>query len=429
MAEQEYILLKGHHDPSVRTMEGYEKDGGYVGAKEAFKMKTDALIQHVKDSGLRGRGGAGFPAGLKWSFVPKDPTLQKYLCCNADEGEPGTFKDRAILDEHPHLLLEGMIIASYAIGATKAYIYIRGEFEFAALVLEKAIEECKAKGYLGKNIFGSGMDLDIYVHRGAGAYICGEETALLESLEGLRGQPRIKPPFPAISGLYGKPTVINNVETLACLPAIITKGYEWFAGIGPKKSPGMKIFCVSGHVKKPGLYELPLGTTLRDLIFNHCGGMLEGRKFKAVIPGGVSAAMLTEEDLDTPMDFESLAEKNSMLGAGAVIVMDDSTCMVSSGYVINRFFSHESCGKCTPCRDGTDWMTKVLKRIVNGQGVEGDIELLETICENIFGATFCPLGDSAVMALEANMKYFRDEFDYYVENKKSKITGKSSCKD
>lgn len=414
----EQIILKNLGKPDSHKLENYAASGGYRAIQDALKMRPDNIVQMVKDSGLRGRGGAGFSTGLKWSFIPKDPTIQKYLCCNADEGEPGTFKDRGIMDNDPHLLLEGMMITSYAIGASVAYIYIRGEFDFGARRLDAAIDEAYAKGYLGKNMFGSNFSLDIYVHKGFGAYICGEETALLESIEGLRAQPRKKPPFPALAGLYGKPTVINNVETLACIPAIIEKGPEWFSKIGTEKSPGPKVFCVSGHVKKPGLYELPMGTTVRDLIFNHCGGMLTGRPLKAVIPGGVSAPLLTARELDTPLDFDSLAAKGSMLGSGAVIVMDESACMVKSAYIINRFFSHESCGKCTPCRDGTPWLTRVLKRIEHGEGNPGDIELLESLCTNIFGRTFCPLGDGAVMALRGHLKNFREEFQFHIDHKR-----------
>lgn len=414
----EQIILKNLGKPDSHKLENYAASGGYKAIQSALKMRPDNIVQMVKDSGLRGRGGAGFSTGLKWSFIPKDPTIQKYLCCNADEGEPGTFKDRGIMDNDPHLLLEGMMITSYAIGASVAYIYIRGEFDFGARRLEAAIDEAYARGYLGKNMFGSNFSLDIYVHKGFGAYICGEETALLESIEGLRAQPRKKPPFPALAGLYGKPTVINNVETLACIPAIIEKGPEWFSKIGTEKSPGPKVFCVSGHVKKPGLYELPMGTTVRDLIFNHCGGMLTGRPLKAVIPGGVSAPLLTARELDTPLDFDSLAAKGSMLGSGAVIVMDESACMVKSAYIINRFFSHESCGKCTPCRDGTPWLTRVLKRIEHGEGNPGDVELLESLCTNIFGRTFCPLGDGAVMALRGHLKNFREEFQFHIDHKR-----------
>ncbi|MCC6502284.1 MAG: NADH-quinone oxidoreductase subunit NuoF [Deltaproteobacteria bacterium] len=419
----EKVLLKNLGKPGSHTLANYVASGGYKAFSTALKMKPDNIIQMVKDSGLRGRGGAGFSTGLKWSFIPKDPTLQKYLCCNADEGEPGTFKDRGIIDHDPHLLIEGMAISCYAIGASKSYIYIRGEFVFGAERLQEAIDEAYANGYLGKNIQGSGFDLDMYVHRGFGAYICGEETALLESIEGYRAQPRKKPPFPALAGLYGKPTVINNVETLSCIPAIVEKGPEWFSKMGPVKSPGPKIYCVSGHVKKPGLYELPMGTTARDIIYNHCGGMLrDGKPLKAFIPGGVSAPLLMPADLDTPLDFDSLAAKGTMLGSGAVIVMDTSTCMVKTAYIINRFFSHESCGKCTPCRDGTPWLTRILKRIEHGEGRPGDLELLDGVCDNIFGRTFCPLGDGAVMALRGALKNFREEFQYHIDHKRCMVS-------
>jgi NADH-quinone oxidoreductase subunit F len=412
----EKILLHNVEKPDSHKLDTYLAGGGYEGLRKSLSMGRDDLVQLVKDSGLRGRGGAGFPAGLKWSFIPKDPTLQKYLCCNADEGEPGTFKDRIIIEKDPHLLIEGMAITCYAINADKAYIYIRGEFEHGAQVLEEAIKEAYAKGYLGKNIFGTDFSLDMYVHRGYGSYICGEETALLESIEGYRGQPRKKPPFPALAGLNGKPTVINNVESLACIPAIITKGPKWFANMGPEKSPGPKLFCVSGHVEKPGVYELPMGTTLREIIYEVCGGVKGGKKFKAVIPGGVTAPMLIEESLDLSMDFDTMAQAGTMLGSGAVIVMDDTTCMVRTSYIINRFFSHESCGKCTPCREGVTWMTQILKRLEGGDGRPGDVEELERLCVNIFGRTFCPLGDGAVMALRGCLKHFRDEFIYHEEN-------------
>lgn len=414
----EPVLLKNFQKDGNHTIETYLGQGGYKALEKALNMTTDNIIQTVKDSNLRGRGGAGFPTGLKWSFVPKDPTLQKYLACNADEGEPGTFKDRAIMEYDPHLLLEGMAICCHAIGATEAYIYVRGEFDLSANRLEEAIKEAQAKGYLGEKILGTDFKLNIYVHRGAGAYICGEETALLESLEGKKGQPRIRPPFPAVSGLYAKPTVINNVETLAALPSIINKGAEWFKNLGTAKSGGMKIFGVSGHVEKPGLYELPMGITIRELIYDHCGGVRGGKKLKAVIPGGVSAAMLVEADLDTPLDFESLAEKGSMLGSGAVIVMDEDTCMVKASHIITRFFAHESCGKCTPCREGTTWLERTMRRIENGEGTKKDIDTLETVCDNIFGTTLCPLGDSAVMSLQSALKHFREEFDYHIEHKK-----------
>jgi NADH-quinone oxidoreductase subunit F len=417
----EKILLKNVGKPDSHRIDTYLAGGGYKALEKALTIKPETLIQMVKDSGIKGRGGAGFPAGLKWSFIPKDPELSKYLCCNADEGEPGTYKDRGIIEKDPHLLIEGMIITSYAIGAKNAYIYIRGEFEFGRLRLEEAIKEAYKKGYLGRNILGTNFSLDIYVHAGAGAYICGEETALLESLEGYRGQPRKKPPFPALAGLYGKPTVINNVETLSCIPAIVEKGPDWFARIGSEKSPGPKIFCVSGHVKNPGLYELPLGTPLKEIIYTHCGGIRDDKKLKAVIPGGVSAPMLSEADLDTPMDFDCLAAKGSMLGSGAVVVMDETTCIVKAAYIIMRFFTHESCGKCTPCRCGTLWLTQILKRLEDGESRPGDVKELERLCTNIFGRTFCPLGDGAVMSLRGALKHFRDEFVYHEEHKKCMV--------
>jgi NADH-quinone oxidoreductase subunit F len=417
----EKILLKNIDRPDSRKLTAYVHHGGYRGLKRALEHQPDQVIQTVKDSGLRGRGGAGFSTGLKWSFIPRDPSLAKYLMCNADESEPGTFKDRLLIEKDPHLLLEGITIASYAIGAATAYIYIRGEYEHGARILEAAIAEAAQAGYLGRNILGSGFALDIVLHRGAGAYICGEETALLESLEGLRAQPRFRPPFPALEGLYHQPTVINNVETLACLPFILEQGAERFASIGPPKSPGPKLFAVSGHVKRPGVYEFPMDLTIRELVFDHCGGMRNGRPLKAVIPGGASAPLLTAKDLDTPMDFDSLAQRGSMLGSAGVIVMDQDTCMVRTAYVINRFFSHESCGKCTPCRDGTPWMTQVLGRIENGQGRPGDVELLESLCSGIFGNCFCALGDAAVMALRGALDNFKEEFEYHIEHKHCRV--------
>lgn len=417
----EKILLKNVDTPDSHKLESYVRSGGYNSIQAVLNLKPDSIIQMMKDSGLRGRGGAGFSTGLKWSFIPKDPALPKYIVCNADESEPGTFKDRLIIEKDPHLLLEGIMITSHAIGAATCYIYIRGEYKFGAKRLGTAISEAYANGYLGKKIFGSDHSLNVYVHRGAGAYICGEETALLESIEGLRGQPRSRPPFPALAGLYHLPTVINSVETLSCIPAIIEKGPQWFASIGPEKSPGPKLFAVSGHIKNPGVYELPMGLTIRDLIFNHCGGMRGEKPVKAVIPGGASAPMLSEKDLDTSLDFESLAAKGSMLGSAGVVVMDESTCMVKTALVINRFFAHESCGKCTPCREGTPWMTQVLKRLEYGHGREGDVELLESLCTGIFGRCFCALGDAAVMALRGALKNFREEFLYHITNKKCMV--------
>lgn len=420
----EPVLLKNINTPESYKIDTYIKNGGYTALKKALELSPDSIIQTVKDSGLRGRGGAGFPTGLKWSFITKDPTIAKYLCCNADEGEPGTFKDRAIIEYDPHELIEGMAIACFAIGAANSYIYIRGEFVLGADRLEDAISEATAKGYLGKNILGSNFSHNMYVHRGAGAYICGEETALLESIEGRRALPRIKPPFPAQVGLFGKPTVINNVETLACVPHIINNGAAWFAAIGPAKSPGTKIFGISGNVNKPGLYELPMGTPLREIIYNHAGGMRAGKTLKAVIPGGVSAPMLIEPDLDTPMDFDSLAAKGTMLGSGAIVVIDDSYCIVKAALRTHEFFHHESCGKCTPCREGLDWLVKVLRRVEGGEGEEGDIDLILKLCVDIFGRTFCPLGDGAVMALRGAINHFRDEFEYHITHKRCMVGGR-----
>ena len=346
------------------TIDEYIAHGGYRALAKAFREFQPAdLIEAVKRSGLRGRGGAGFPCGMKWGFIPKDPSKPKYLVCNCDESEPGTFKDRMLVEEEPHQLIEGIAISSYAIGCRQAFIYCRGEFVRGARMLERALTEAYGRGYLGRGILGSGFDLDVHVHRGAGAYICGEETGLLESLEGKRGQPRPKPPFPAVSGLYRSPTVVNNVETLCNIPHIVLRVAEWYAGIGPPSSTGPRLFSVSGHVQHPGNYELPMSVTLRELIFEHAGGIRNGRRLKAVIPGGSSAPVLTEQHLDVHMDFESLAAAGSMGGSGGVIVMDEDTCMVRVGEIVSRFYHHESCGQCTQCREGTAWLHKTLRRI------------------------------------------------------------------
>jgi len=412
----EKILTKRFEIPGYRgSLTEYEVTGGYQAIAKALKEHTPAsLIELVKRSGLRGRGGAGFPTGVKWGFVPKDPELPKYLICNADESEPGTFKDRELIMRDPHQLLEGVMLASYAIGSRTAYIYIRGEFVAGARILEQAIGEAAARGLLGKDILGSSFSLEIHAHRGAGAYICGEETALLESLEGKRGLPRLKPPFPATSGLYRKPTVINNVETLSNIPHIVLRGAEWFAGIGTPKSTGTRIFGVSGHVRRPGIYERPIDVPMRELIFEHAGGIREGRRLKAVIPGGSSVPVLTEQHLDTRMDFESLATAGSMAGSGGLIVMDETTCMVRVGEIISRFYHHESCGQCTQCREGTAWLHKTLRRIEEGRGRTADLDLLVDICDNMKGKTICPLSDAAAMPIESYLKYFRDEFERHV---------------
>lgn len=408
--------------PDQYRIDTYIKNGGYRALAQALKEHTpDELIEIVKKSGLRGRGGAGFPAGMKWGFVPKDSPKPRFLLCNADEGEPGTFKDRTLIENDPHQLIEGIIIASYAIGAHRAFIYIRGEFYFGAKRLEEAIEGCHQKGYLGKNILGSGFDLDLSIYRGAGAYVCGEETSLMESIEGNRANPRLKPPFPAAVGLYQNPTVINNVETLSNLPHIVLNGGEWYANIGMPKSTGTKIFSLSGHVNKPGNYELPMGVTLRELIYEHGGGIKNNRRLKAVIPGGVSTPILTADLLDVKMDFDSLYEAGSLLGSGATMVMDETTCMVKVAYRISRFFEHESCGKCVPCREGTRWIRQIMGRIENGKGREEDIELLRDICANVAGKTVCPLADGAVVPITSTIEKFRDEYEYHIKHKKCMV--------
>lgn len=397
----------------------YEKRGGYAALIKSFKeYSPEQVTDIVINSGLRGRGGAGFPTGRKWTFIPKGNTKPIYLCINADESEPGTFKDRQLMQEHPHLLIEGTIIAAYAINCHRAFIYIRGEFAAEARLLEKAIAEASAKGYLGKNILGSGFDLEITMYRGGGAYICGEETALMTSLEGGPGYPRVKPPFPAVAGLYGCPTIINNVETLCNLPPILTNGADWFKSYGTPKSPGTKIFCVSGHVNKPGNYELPMGVSMRELLFDYAGGIKNDKSLKAVIPGGSSVPILTADKIDVNMDFESLAEAGSMLGSAGVIVMDETTCIVNAACVISRFYQHESCGQCTPCRQGTLWMYRILHRIEHGKGRLEDLDLLLDICNNIEGNTICPLGDAAVPSVRTSIKLFRDEYEYHIKHKK-----------
>ena len=419
------VLFKNIDNPNQYKVDTYVSGGGYKAWEKSLKeMKPKEICEIVKASGLRGRGGAGFPAGVKWGFVPQDIPKPKYLVCNGDESEPGTCKDRVLMENDPHMVVEGMAIAAYAIGAHQAYIYIRGEFVFPANRMRAAIEEAYAKGYLGKNIFGTGYDLDMTVHTGGGAYICGEETALLNSLEGRRGLSRIRPPFPAIEGLYACPTVVNNVETLANVPAIIMNGADWYKNIGTEKSTGTRIFCLSGHVKNPGNYELELGTPLRHLIYDIGGGILDDKPLKAVIPGGSSTPVMTPDKLDTPMDFESVAEAGSMLGSCGVIVMHEDTCMVWAAKVLAYFYMHESCGKCTPCRMGTQWMYQILDRIERGDGREGDIDLLLDVCDNIEGQTICPLGDAAAMPVRGFVKTFREEFEYHIEHKKCMVENK-----
>jgi len=412
------ILLKYVDDPAQVELDTAVSRGAYTAWEKTLKsMKPDEVIDEVKRSGVRGRGGAGFPAGIKWGFVPKDSPKPRYLVCNADESEPGTCKDRVLMEGDPHLVVEGMCIAAYAIGCHLAFIYVRGEFVKPYRTMEKAIDEAYARGFLGKDIFGTGYDLDIIVHTGGGAYICGEETALLNSLEGERGMSRIRPPFPAVEGLYGCPTIVNNVETLACVPHVINNGAGWYTSMGTEKSPGTKIFSLSGHVKRPGNYEVEMGTPLSFLINDLGGGPLDGQKIKAIIPGGSSTPFLLPDQIDTPLDYESLAAAGSMLGSGGVIVLDQRTCIVWAIERLIHFYRHESCGKCTPCREGTGWLERIISSIEHGQGQPGDIEKLESICENILGRTVCPLGDAAVMPIQSAIKLFRDEWEYHIKNK------------
>jgi len=408
----EPILLRARGEANSRSISTYLKLGGYNALKKALITDPADVISEVKESGLRGRGGAGFPAGVKWGFVPKGSPKPKYLICNADESEPGTFKDREIIHVDPHMLLEGIIIASYAIGATTAYIYIRGEFQREAEILQQAIDEAYRKKYLGKNILKTGFRLDIHLHRGAGAYICGEETALIESLEGKRGLPRLKPPFPAVVGAFGCPTVVNNVETLACVPHIIERGAGWFAGIGTERSTGPKLFCVSGHVNRPGVFELPMGTSFREIIEEHCQGVRNGNALKAFIPGGSSCPVLKADQVDIPADFESVAAAGSMLGSGGVIVMDETVDMVWALENLLAFYAHESCGQCTPCREGADWALDIVRRIRRGNGRPADIETLLRIARYASqGMTICPLGDAFCMPLRSFVEGFREEFE------------------
>ncbi len=402
----------------------YERLDGYAGLRQALRQTPDALIELVKQSGLRGRGGAGFPTGLKWSFLPKDVGAPHYLVINADEGEPGTCKDLPLMMVDPHSLLEGAIITAYAIGAHQAFIYVRGEAVHAARRLRQAVREARAKNYLGRNILGSGFGLDVVVHAGAGAYICGEETALLESLEGFRGQPRLKPPFPATHGLYASPTVVNNVETIASVPFIVRHGADWFKSMGTEKSPGPKIYSISGHVKHPGQYEL--GITLRQLL-ELAGGVRAGRSLKFWTPGGSSTPYFTAEHSDVPLDFEGAAAAGSMLGTTAIMVFDETTCIVGATLRFIEFYAHESCGKCTPCREGTYWMEQVLRRLEAGEGTEEDLSTLLDTCDNIFGRSFCALGDGATSCVVSSIKYFRDEYIAHVRQRRCPLASHASA--
>lgn len=424
------ILTEHINVPGINTLETYRKMGGYRSVEKALKTMTpDEVVDEVKKSGLRGRGGAGFPTGMKWSFLAKPEGKPRYLVCNADESEPGTFKDRVLMEKIPHALIEGMITSSYALGARTSYIYIRGELMFVLRILEKAIAECYAAGLLGENILGSGYSLDLHVHPGGGAYICGEETALLESLEGKRGNPRNKPPFPAVWGLYGCPTVVNNVESIASVPWIVNNTGEEYAKIGVGRSTGTKLISASGHINNPGVYEIELGLPVEEFLFSdeYCGGIWKGRKFKAIVAGGSSVPILpghlflkTAEGTPRVMTYESLSEggfvSGTMLGSGGFIVMDDTTCIVRNTWNFSRFYHHESCGQCSPCREGTGWMEKILHRIEHGHGQMHDIDLLVNVSKQIEGNTICPLGDAAAWPVASAVRHFREEFEWHVKH-------------
>jgi NADH-quinone oxidoreductase subunit F len=423
MALDELRLLKHINEPDLATIDGYERLGGYRAMRKALcDMEPADVLRELEVSGLRGRGGAGFSMGKKASFLPKG-SMDKYLCCNADESEPGTFKDRLLMQKNPHLLIEGVLIGAVAAGANRAFIYIRGEYELQAEILDRAIREAYDRGYLGERILGSEHSISLVLHRGAGAYICGEETALLDSLEGKRGNPRLKPPFPANQGLYQGPTLINNVETLCNAPLIIQNGADWFRSVGTEKSTGTKIVSVSGNVRRPGNYEIELGMPSRDIVYGLGGGPPEGRRVKCWFPGGSSAPVLTEADLDLAYDFETMAEAGSMLGSGSVIVVDDSVSIVSLALRLAEFYRHESCGKCTPCREGTNWTVKMLERIDAGEATPADLDVMADVQTNIIGNCLCVLGDSMAMPVGSMIEKFRDEFEEHIEQARRRNGG------
>jgi NADH-quinone oxidoreductase subunit F len=408
------VLTRRFGLPNSASIEVYLANEGYQALKKAFGMKPDDVINEVKKSALRGRGGAGFNAGMKWSFVPRQANKPRYVVCNADESEPGTCKDRVLMEYDPHQLIEGIVIAGYAIQSHQGYIYIRGEYRYLMEIVDRAIEEAYARGYLGKNILGSGFDFDLCTHSGAGAYECGEETALLNSLEGLRGYPRVKPPFPAVIGLYGCPTIINNVETLSNVPHIIQNGGDWYAKLGTPNNGGTRLFCLSGHIERPGIYELPMGFPLHRMIEEVGGGVWRGKKLKCVIPGGSSCPVLTADEVDVPMDFDSLAKIGSMLGSGGVVILDEDTCMVKAAWRIMKFYAHESCGWCIPCREGTSWLKTLLERFHSDGGTPEDPDTALDVSYNILGKTLCPLGDAAAMPMISILKKFRHEFEEHL---------------
>jgi NADH-quinone oxidoreductase subunit F len=407
-------------------LDRYLELDGYKAVQKALSLGPEAVINEMKASNLRGRGGAGFPTGMKWSFVPKQAPKPKYVLCNGDESEPGTCKDRLILEHDPHSVIEGVVVAGIAVGAHTGYIYIRGEYRYLSEIMQKALADAYARGFLGKNIFGSGYDFDVYWHGGAGAYEVGEESALMESLEGKRGVPRIRPPFPAVVGLWGGPTVINNVETLASVPHIMLGGGEWYASLGTPKNGGTRLFCLSGHVARPGVYELPLGYNLKKMIFEAAGGIRNGNQLKAVTPGGSSTPVLKAEECDVGMDFDQLMKAGSMLGSGGVVVLDDTTCMVKYLQRIMMFYQHESCGWCIPCREGTDWLKKTLNRFHAGGGVEKDIGNIQYLAENMLGRTFCPLGDAAAMPAISIVKKYRQEFEDHLNGRPCPFEAKAA---
>ncbi len=421
-------LTERWNEPESWTIATYQRLSGYQALRKALQMEPDAIIQLVKDSGLRGRGGAGFPTGMKWGFIPQGDGKPHYLVVNADEGEPGTCKDTPLMMADPHSLVEGIIISAFAVRCSHAFIYLRGELVHAGRRLQQAIDEAYAASYLGEDILGSGFSLKLTLHRGAGAYICGEETALLDSLEGYRGQPRLRPPFPATHGLYQSPTVVNNVESIASVPFIVRHGVDWFRQWGSEKSPGPKLFSLSGHVERPGQYEVPLGTTMRELL-ELAGGMRGGRPLKAFTPGGSSTPLLTGEHLDAPMDFEGMVEAGSLLGTAAIMVLDDSVCIVKTCLRLTQFYAHESCGKCTPCREGTYWMVQILQRLEAGVGSQEDIDTLLDTCDNIFGRSFCALGDGATSPIVSGIQFFRDEFVAHFEQGRCPFAGSEAAMD
>ncbi|MBI2677736.1 MAG: NADH-quinone oxidoreductase subunit NuoF [Candidatus Koribacter versatilis] len=410
-------VVSARFGKGAANIDRYLELDGYKAVQKAIALGPDGIVNEMKTSSLRGRGGAGFPTGMKWSFVPKESAKPKYVLCNGDESEPGTCKDRLILEHDPHAVIEGVMIAALSIGAKTGFIYIRGEYRYLVNIMRKAIADAYAKGFLGKNIFGSGVDLDVHWHTGAGAYEVGEESALMESLEGKRGIPRIRPPFPAVVGLWGGPTVINNVETLASVPHVIFGGGQWYADLGTPKNGGTRLFCLSGHVSKPGVYELPLGYPLRKMIYEVAGGIPNGQKLKAVVPGGSSTPMLKADEIDLPMDFDSCAKAGTFLGSGGVVVLDDTTCMVKFAQRVIKFYQHESCGWCIPCREGTDWLKKTLTRFHAGGGLKKDIDNIQYLAENMLGRTFCPLGDAAAMPIISIVKKWRNEFEDHLEGR------------